>query len=118
VYDIAALSAADARAVMGLAEDAPCPALYVRRDGTVMKRDCPVAVRRNRVQGWLGVASAVVVLFAAISIPLARSHVRCGAAAGRVRDRYQFFVGPASGGAELVRVTRNAVCRDTSAGTP
>jgi hypothetical protein len=116
VYDVASLAPADARAVMGLAGGAPCPALYVRRDGTVMKRDCPVGVRRNRVQRWLGVASAVVVLLAAISIPFARSHVRCGAAAGGVRDRYEFFVGPASGGAELVRVTRNAMCRDTSAG--
>jgi hypothetical protein len=117
VYDIATLSPADARAVMGLADGAPCPALYVRRDGTVMKRDCPVGVRRSRVRRWLATASAVVVLGAAASVPLASARVRCGPADARPQDRYEFVVRPSSGAAELVRVTRQAVCRDTSAGT-
>jgi hypothetical protein len=132
VYDIATLSPADARAVMGLAEGAPCPALYVRRDGTVMKRDCPVGVSRSRVRRWLATASAVVVLGAAASVPLAGARVRCGPADARPGDLYEFVVRPSSGAdpvaaaaanvpsgaAELVRVTRQAVCRDTSAGTP
>jgi hypothetical protein len=118
VYDIASLSAADARAVMGLAEGAPCPALYVRRDGTVMKRDCPEGLRRNRVRRWLAVASAAVVLGGAVALPGVASRVRCGQTAARVRDRYEFVVRPFSDGAELVRVTRNARCRSTSGGAP
>jgi hypothetical protein len=118
VYDIASLSADDARAVLGLPPGAPCPALVVRRDGTVMKRDCRDGVRRNRVRRWLATASAVLALAGAFAIPGAAARVRCGPAADRVRDRYEFVVRPTSAGAELVRVTRNAQCRDTSAVTP
>jgi len=133
VYDIASLSPADARAVMGLPDGAPCPPLRVRRDGTVMKRDCPVAVRTIRVRRCLAAAGAVVALAAAVSVPWASVHGHCDAAAERPRDRYEFLVRPnptspdsvvpgganvPSGAAELVRVTRQAVCRDTSAGTP
>jgi hypothetical protein len=73
VYDIASLSADDARGVMGLAGGVPCPALYVRRDGTVMKADCPVAARRRRVRRWLVAAGAVVVLGAAGRVVWERS---------------------------------------------
>jgi hypothetical protein len=118
VYDIASLSLADARAVMGLADGAPCPALFVRRDATVMKRDCPVAVRRRLERRWLVAAGAVVVLAAAVSVPWASARARCEPADARPRDRYEFLVRPSAGAAELVRVTRQAVCRDTSADAP
>jgi hypothetical protein len=86
VYDIASLSADDARGVMGLADGAPCPALYVRRDGTVMKGDCPVAARRKRVRRWLVAAGAVVVLGGAGRVAWERSHLLEPSVAARLAN--------------------------------
>jgi hypothetical protein len=48
VYDVASLSTGDALAVLGAAGGPSHMRLYVRQDGSVMKTDCPVGVRRRR----------------------------------------------------------------------
>jgi hypothetical protein len=64
VYDIASLSAEDAKAILG-AQGAVRARLYVRQDGTVMRADCPVGVRQARFRralfaSWAILACALV----------------------------------------------------------
>jgi hypothetical protein len=60
VYDIASLSAEDAMAVLGAGGEPSRTRLYVRHDGSVMRTDCPVGVRRKRVRRVLFAALAVL----------------------------------------------------------
>jgi hypothetical protein len=59
VYDVASLSADDAIAVLEAEGDLSRTRLYVRHDGSVMKTDCPVGVRRKRLRRGLFAAWAV-----------------------------------------------------------
>lgn len=50
VYDISALSRAEAEALVTQSGGSPCIRLYRRADGTVLTADCPDGVRRKRVR--------------------------------------------------------------------
>lgn len=50
VYDLSAMSRAEAEALLATHEGQLCARIYRRADGTVMTTDCPVGVRAKRVR--------------------------------------------------------------------
>jgi len=62
VYDLSAMTAAEAEALLAGPGEAPCLRLYRRPDGTVLTSDCPTGSRRRRRNRWaiVGVAVAAV----------------------------------------------------------
>jgi hypothetical protein len=52
VYNLSAMTAEQAAALLRERERAPCVRLYRRWDGTVMTADCPVGVRRIADDAW------------------------------------------------------------------
>jgi hypothetical protein len=62
VYNIAALTTADALALVEKSEGRLCVRLYKRADGTVLTADCPVGVRA----AWRRVASLASVVLALV----------------------------------------------------
>ena len=61
VYDLSAMTAADAEALLASRTDRLCVRLYRRADGTVLTRDCPDRPRRRRQRR---VAAGIAALFA------------------------------------------------------
>ena len=64
VYDVQALTEAEVRDLIVQTEGRFCGRLYLRRDGTIITRDCPIGVALLR-RGWwwtLGKAAAAVAL--------------------------------------------------------
>jgi hypothetical protein len=66
VYDLSGLTAAEARSLIGEAEGRVCVRLYRRRDGTVLTADCPVGLRSAVRRRLLRLATAGVVMVAAL----------------------------------------------------
>jgi hypothetical protein len=63
VYNIAALTTAEALDLVTKAEGRVCARLYKRADGTVLTANCPVGVKAAwRRVAWAAAAAAVVVL--------------------------------------------------------
>ncbi|MCE9572430.1 MAG: hypothetical protein K8W52_04675 [Deltaproteobacteria bacterium] len=62
VYDLSAMTAVEAEALLAGPGEAPCLRLYRRPDGTVLTSDCPIGSRRRRRNRWaiVGVAVAAV----------------------------------------------------------
>jgi hypothetical protein len=60
VYDLSAMTRAQAEALVSEQEGRLCVRLYRRTDGTVLTSDCPVGERRKRLRArmWASVASA------------------------------------------------------------
>jgi len=68
VYDLSALSRADAENLIAETEGRRCIRFYRRTDGTVITRDCPVGWRAmKRRLAWIS-ACAATVLFAILSM--------------------------------------------------
>jgi hypothetical protein len=66
VYDLSALTAVEASSLIEEAEGRVCVRLYRRRDGTVLTADCPVGLRYAVRRRLLRLATAGVVMFAAL----------------------------------------------------
>jgi hypothetical protein len=63
VYNVAALTAAEALDLVTKSEGRVCARLYKRADGTVLTANCPVGVKAAwRRVAWAAAAAAVVVL--------------------------------------------------------
>ncbi len=64
VYDVVALTEAEVRELIVQSEGKFCGRLYLRRDGTIVTRDCPIGLAMLR-RGWwwtLGKAAAAIAL--------------------------------------------------------
>ena len=72
VYNLSAMAAPEAEALLQKSEGRLCVRLYRRRDGTVLTRDCPVGFRR-RV--WRGVALLAGSFAAVVAFLLATGSV-------------------------------------------
>lgn len=59
VYDLAGLTADEVRELVVAREGKICWRFYVRKDGSVLTKDCPVGVRRAARKLYAGIASAV-----------------------------------------------------------
>lgn len=70
VYEISAMTAEQAAALIEKHEGNLCVRLYRRNDGTVLTTDCPLGVRAaRRVRGWVaGVAAACITLMAGVGL--------------------------------------------------
>lgn len=64
VYDLSALTAAQAESLLRDRGEAMCVRFYRRGDGTVMTSDCPVGARRARVR-----SAVIAVAAAAVAVP-------------------------------------------------
>ena len=60
VYDLGAMTAAEAEALLVQKEGNVCVRFYRRADGTVMTSDCPVGVRRRRVRRVVAIAAGAL----------------------------------------------------------
>jgi len=62
VYNVVAMTRAEAEALVREKEGKLCLQLYTRADGTVLTSDCPVGVRRQRLHArlWARVSSVAV----------------------------------------------------------
>jgi hypothetical protein len=58
VYNLSAMTAAEATSLLRERERSPCVRFYRRRDGTVLTTDCPVGVRRIAGNAWRWTATA------------------------------------------------------------
>lgn len=78
VYDLSALTALEARDLIAQKEGQVCVRFFKRADGTVLTRDCPVAVATSRRRGVLaGVAVAVGAVGALVALaPSVQSALR------------------------------------------
>src|SRR2546422_11240853 len=59
VYNLSALNAAAAQALVEETEDRLCVRFYQRKDGTMLTADCPVGLRRVRRR--LGICAGLVI---------------------------------------------------------
>jgi len=86
VYNLSAMTRADAERLVNEREGRTCVLLYRRADGTVLTQDCPVGLRRVRrkVAGLL-VSGAAVLLLAAEAVGLMAP--RSGLAERKLRAR-------------------------------
>lgn len=64
VYNLAALTQAEALALFGNPDQLPCIRLWKRVDGTVMTADCPVGLRLRRRERRPVAAAVALALFA------------------------------------------------------
>src|SRR5262245_50294453 len=62
VYNVEALSRAEALQLIGKGERLPCMRLHRRPDGTLVTADCWARLRAARKRGWLAFAAALVVV--------------------------------------------------------
>ncbi len=72
VYNLSAMTRAEAEALVGNQEGRVCVRLYQRRDGTVLTADCPVGVRRERLRARIwssvsGLAASAALLLGLVS---------------------------------------------------
>jgi hypothetical protein len=60
VYNLSAMTRAEAEALVTAKDSKMCVRLYQRKDGTVLTQDCPVGVRRLRIRSrlWATVTGA------------------------------------------------------------
>ena len=70
VYNLSAMTRADAEALVREKEGRMCVRLFQREDGTVLTADCPVGVRRARLRQrvWASVSGAVASLALALGL--------------------------------------------------
>jgi len=72
VYNLSAMSRAQAEALMGIAEGKICVRYYQRHDGTVLTEDCPVGwrkiVKESRRRSALALAACVSVFVSALGL--------------------------------------------------
>ena len=59
VYNLSAMTTAEAQTLIADAEGEVCIRLYRRKDGTVINADCPVGTRRKRVTRFAAAAMAL-----------------------------------------------------------
>jgi hypothetical protein len=79
VYNLSAMSRPEAEALLRAKEGRLCVRFYVRRDGTVLTRDCPrglAAVRRGTVRLAARLAAAAVLLLSLALLAPARQRNR------------------------------------------
>jgi hypothetical protein len=87
VYNVAAMTTAEAQTLIAENEGELCMRLFRRRDGTVITSDCPVGVRRKQVTKIAAAALAfggAALSLAALS-PATAAHDRDDSRAPRVR---------------------------------
>jgi hypothetical protein len=62
VYNLSAMTRAEAEALVASKDGRVCVRLYQRQDGTVLTQDCPVGVRRLRIRArlWRTASGATV----------------------------------------------------------
>lgn len=72
VYNLSAMSRAEAEALIREKEGRLCVRFFQRKDGTVMTRDCPVGQRERRIRrfSWAAVAAALAVLTLTVATAL------------------------------------------------
>lgn len=70
VYNLSAMTRAEAEALVGAKEGRMCVRLYQRKDGTVLTSDCPVGVRRARLRHrvWTSVSGVAASVALALGI--------------------------------------------------
>src|SRR5689334_4619149 len=77
VYNLSAMTRAEAEALVREREGRLCVRMYQRADGTVLTQDCPVGVRRTRlkarVKSVLARAAASAALFVGVMTGRARA---------------------------------------------
>ncbi len=110
VYNLSALTAKEAEALLLEKEENICVRLYRRSDGTVLTADCPVGAEvrrsRNRVAGIVAAASAAV---AAVSVAGLRSqassapHPNVAHYSGTIVDATPALVGWSAGEPSFTR---------------
>jgi hypothetical protein len=64
VYDLSAMTRAEAEALLARSGEAPCVRFFRRADGTVMTSDCPVGRRRKIARRMAGGAAALALTMA------------------------------------------------------
>lgn len=65
VYDLSAMRAEDAEALLRANGESICVRYHERADGTVMSADCPVGAKRRRRRAWALSSAAAVAMAAA-----------------------------------------------------
>jgi hypothetical protein len=80
VYNLSAMSAPEAEALLRQKEGDVCVRFFQRADGTVMTADCPVGVRRRRVRrlAVLATAGGALSAVAAMMVPQGAGSGPCG----------------------------------------
>ena len=75
VYNLSAMSRADAEALVRGREGRMCVRFYQRQDGTVLTSDCPVGVRRKRLRQrvWASVSGAAASLMLLLGLSSGRA---------------------------------------------
>jgi hypothetical protein len=66
VYNLTAMTAEEATALLRQKEGKPCVRFYRRRDGTVMTADCPVGLRQIARHPWRWVAASLAAVLAGV----------------------------------------------------
>jgi hypothetical protein len=64
VYNLSAMRADEAEALLGQRDGSVCVRLYRREDGTVLTEDCPVGARKKRVRRVIAAAAGAGALAA------------------------------------------------------
>lgn len=64
VYSLDALTADEVRALVVRTEGKVCWRFFVRKDGTVLTKDCPVGLRRLRQRTHAAIAASVAIVLA------------------------------------------------------
>jgi len=107
VYQLDNLTTEEVRALIVAREGKLCWRFYVRRDGTVLTKDCPVGIRRVRQRMFAAIATAVAVVCSSAALVLRsggfwESSQSLGALSQRVTDRARvpvpLRVGPTADG--------------------
>ncbi len=83
VYNLSAMTRADAEALLAAKEGKLCVRFYQRADGTVLTADCPTGVRRRRVK--VAAAAGAVAALAVGAIGTAFAHMGAPARMGDVQ---------------------------------
>lgn len=67
VYDLSAMTAREAEALLHARGESLCVRFYERADGTVMTSDCATGTSRRRRRRWMTAGAAVAVLAAGVA---------------------------------------------------